>query len=238
MSCRNFVLVHGAWHGGWCWVRVAQRLRAAGHTVLTPTLTGLGERRHLISPQLNLDTHITDVMLVIEAEELHEVVLVGHSYGGIVISGVADRMREKLAHLVYLDATLLRDGDSVFSTSSAEAVARRREAIYASGGLGVPPAYSPAQFGVHESADAAWIERRVTLQPAGTYDQPLTLRAPIGNGVPRTYIECVLDPIAALAASRSIAMSDPGFRIDTLEAGHDAMISAPNELTAKLLTLA
>ena len=109
----NFVLVHGAWHGGWCWVRVAERLRRDGHFVVTPTLTGLGERAHLLNRDINLDTHITDIVAVLEAEELQDVVLCGHSYGGCVITGVADRVAERLRAVVYLDAFIPEDGQSL-----------------------------------------------------------------------------------------------------------------------------
>src|SRR5215216_473082 len=106
----TFVLVHGGWHGGWCWKRVAPLLRDAGHDVYTPTLTGLGERVHLASPQVNLTTHITDVVNVIEFEDLSEVVLVGHSYGGVVITGVASKVSDRIKDLVYLDAFVAKDG--------------------------------------------------------------------------------------------------------------------------------
>src|SRR5438128_128006 len=103
----TFVLVHGAWHGGWCWKRVTPLLRAAGHEVYATTLTGLGERVHLASPNVGLALHVQDVVGVLEYEDLRDVILVGHSYGGIVISGVADRVPERLRHLVYLDALVL-----------------------------------------------------------------------------------------------------------------------------------
>ena len=100
----TFVLVHGAWHGGWCWKKVAPLLRSAGHEVYTPTLTGLGERDHLLTRDIGLDTHIQDIVNVLEYEELTQVVLVGHSYGGMVVTGVAERAHERLRQLVYLDA--------------------------------------------------------------------------------------------------------------------------------------
>lgn len=144
-----FVLVHGAWHGGWCWSRVAARLRAAGHAVHTPTLTGLGERRHLLSPQVNLDTHIADVVNLLECEELQNVVLVGHSYGGIVISGAADRARDRLRQLVFLDALLLDSGKSLFSDFPDAVVQQRLKTIRETGaGVGAAPALPPSAFGV------------------------------------------------------------------------------------------
>jgi pimeloyl-ACP methyl ester carboxylesterase len=109
----TFVLVHGAWHGSWCWKRVRKTLQAEGHDVFTPTLTGIAERSHLISPQVTLDTHIADVVNLIRWEELTDVVLCGHSYGGCVITGAADRVAERLKALVYLDAFILGDGQAL-----------------------------------------------------------------------------------------------------------------------------
>ena len=109
----TFVLVHGAWHGSWCWKRVRKALQDQGHQVFTPTLTGIAERSHLLSPTVNLDTHIDDVVNLIRWEELSDVVLCGHSYGGAVISGVADRIPDRIRSLVYLDAFLLEDGESL-----------------------------------------------------------------------------------------------------------------------------
>lgn len=233
---RTFVLVHGAWHGGWCWERVATRLRALGHVVYTPTLTGLADRRHLLSPQVNLDTHIQDITLLIEAEELRDVVLVGHSYAGIVISGVADRMPKPLAHLVYLDALLLENGRSIFSSFSKEVVAQRLQAIRDTGaGVGAVAAFPPSAFGVHDPSDAAWIARRLTPQPVGTYQQPLLLEAPLGNGVPKTYIDCTREPMANLAAGKTRVRQDNTWTMRTLDTGHDAMVTAPEALT-RLLT--
>ena len=133
-EAKTFVLVHGAFHGGWCWRDVAQSLRAAGHTVFTPTQTGLGERRHLLSRDITLDTFVLDVVNVIESEELGDVILVGHSFGGITITAVADRLPERLRHLVYLDAGVVHSGASVFAEYPADLVAARRNAAAASPG--------------------------------------------------------------------------------------------------------
>jgi pimeloyl-ACP methyl ester carboxylesterase len=232
----TFVLVHGAWHGGWCWSRVAARLRERGHAVYTPTLTGLGERRHLISPQVNLDTHVEDVVNLLQFEELERVVLVGHSYAGIVISGVADRVPQRLRQLVYLDALLLEPGKSLFSDFPPAVVEQRLKAIRETGGgVGAAAALPPAAFGVKDPADAAWVARHLTPQPVGTYLQPLLLKAPLGNGLPRTYIECTGDPIATLEPTKARVRADAGWQLRTLATGHDAMVTAPAAL-AELLT--
>ena len=235
----TFVLVHGAWHGGWCWSRVAARLRERGHAVYTPTLTGLGERRHLISPQINLDTHVEDVVNLLQFEELERVVLVGHSYAGIVISGVADRVPQRLRQLVYLDALLLESGKSLFSDFPPAVVEQRLKAIRETGGgVGAAAALPPAAFGVKDPADAAWVARHLTPQPVGTYLQPLLLKAPLGNGLPRTYIECTGDPIATLEPTKARVRADAGWQLRTLATGHDAMVTAPAALSELLTDLA
>src|SRR5262245_14863398 len=116
----TFVLVHGAWHGGWCWQRVSPLLRARGHEVFAPTLTGLGERSHLLTREIGLETHVADVVNAIRWEDLTDVVLCGHSYGGMVISGAADRMADRVRSLVYLDAFVPADGQSIFDFMTAE----------------------------------------------------------------------------------------------------------------------
>jgi pimeloyl-ACP methyl ester carboxylesterase len=235
----TFVLVHGAWHGGWCWSRVAARLRERGHAVFTPTLTGLGERRHLISPQINLDTHVEDVVNLLQFEELERVVLVGHSYAGIVISGVADRVPQRLRQLVYLDALLLEPGKSLFSDFPPAVVEQRLKAIRETGGgVGAAAALPPSAFGVKDPADAAWVARHLTPQPVGTYLQPLLLKAPLGNGLPKTYIECTGDPIATLEPTKARVRADAGWQLRTLATGHDAMVTAPAALSELLTDLA
>lgn len=238
-SPTTFVLVHGAWHGGWCWSRVAERLRSDGHLVHTPTLSGLGERCHLLSPQLNLDTHIQDVVNVLEFEELENVVLVGHSYGGIIISGVADRAPDRLRQLVFLDSLLLESGKSLFSDFPQAVVQQRLQAIWETGaGVGAPAAIPPSAFGVKDPADAAWVKRRMTPQPVGTYLQPLLLKAPIGNGLHKTYIDCTVDPIPTLEPSKARVRADSSWHVRTAAWGHDAMVVAPEPLSAMLVQLA
>jgi pimeloyl-ACP methyl ester carboxylesterase len=145
---KTFVLVHGAWHGGWCWSKVAAILRGRGHTVLTPTQTGLGERSHLLSPAIDLDTFVTDIANVLKFEDLKDVVLVGHSFGGNAISGVADRMPARLRQIVYLDAVILENGQTVFSQLPPDIVAARTKAAQeSSGGLSLPTPLASA-FGV------------------------------------------------------------------------------------------
>ena len=235
---RTYVLVHGAWHGGWCWVRVADRLRAAGHRVFAPTLTGLGERAHLISALVNLDTHIADVINVIEYEELNDVVLVGHSYAGTIIAGVADRIAPRLRRLIFLDSQFLESGKSLFDSLPREMVEHRLKAIRDNGGGVGAASISPTAFGVKDPADVAWVTRRLTPQPVGCYSQIFVLKNPMGNGVAKVYIDCTVDPIANLNPMKAKARSEPGWTVRTLETGHDAMVTAPGPLAEMLIELA
>lgn len=233
----TFVLVHGAWHGGWCWARVADILRSQGHRVFTPTCTGLGERAHLLSKDITLDTFVRDVAGTIAAEELTEVVLVGHSFGGLAISGVAEAMPERLRHLVYLDALIVQPGRAPFDGLPPEVVeARRRAAAESSGSLSLPPP-SAAAFGVLDPADAAWVERRLTPHPLGTYESKLPIRGPVGNGLPRTYVDCTTPSYATLDGVKDWVRRQPGWGWREMATGHDAMVSAPDALARLLVEL-
>ena len=172
-SPATFVLVHGAWHGGWCYARVAALLRARGHTVFTPTLTGQGERAHLLSGSINLSTHIEDVLGVFRCERLSDVVLAGHSYGGMVITGVADRIAERIKALAYLDAFIPEDGQSLFDINIPANTQRFLDSAGASGGLSVP-APSAAYFGVN-AADAPTVDALATPHPIGCFTEKLKL---------------------------------------------------------------
>ena len=233
----TFVLVHGAFHGGWCWSRVARHLRADGHTVFTPTQTGLGERQHLLSRGITLDVFIEDICTVLQAEELEDVVLVGHSFGGISITGVADRMPERVRHLVYLDSRILQAGQSMLDVDPERSGAWKRMAEEG-GGLGIPP--PPASyFDCPDPTDVAWIARHLTPHPLGTFTGPLNLaNAAIGNGRPCTYIACTAPAYSSLELCRAWAKGRPGWGWAEIATGHDAMVSAPAELAALLVQLA
>jgi pimeloyl-ACP methyl ester carboxylesterase len=230
----DFVLVHGAWHGAWCWSRVIAPLWAAGHRAFAVTLTGSGERAHLLAPTISLQTHITDVANVIESEELHDAVLVGHSYGGMVITGVADRFADRLKHLVYLDAVVPHPGESWSSGHDAKTRTQRRKAIADTGTI---PAPDPAVFGL-SGADHAWVARRQTPHPGGVYDEVLTFNAKRLAAVPKTFIDCTTPPLATIAVPRMRARSEPGWRVIEMATGHDAMVSAPCALVDVLMQLA
>jgi pimeloyl-ACP methyl ester carboxylesterase len=229
----DFVLVHGAWHGAWCWSRVLPPLWAAGHRAFAVSLTGVGERAHLLSKNITLDTHIADVVSVIEAEELLDAVLVGHSYAGMVITGVADRLAARLRHLVYVDAAVPLPGECWSSGHSAETQATRRKAIAESGVL-LPP--DPSLFGL-SGADRAWVARRLTPQPGGVYDAPLHFDAARVAALPRTFVDCNAPALATIAVMRQRVRAEPGWTLTEIATGHDPMVSTPQALVETLLSV-
>lgn len=231
----TFVLVHGAWHGGWCWRRVAAVLRSAGHVVFTPTLTGFGERVHLTRPDLTIADFGTDIVNVIVAEELSDVILVGHSFGGNPVSVVADRIPELLKQLVYIDTLVLREGESGFSQLDPAIVAHRIElAEKTSGGLTIPPP-SPDVFGVIDPADAEWLTRRLTPLPLNSYQVPIHLEHPLGNGLSKIYIACTNPVYEPAVPTHAWIKSQCDWRYLELLTGHDAMVTNPR-LLAEALT--
>jgi pimeloyl-ACP methyl ester carboxylesterase len=233
------VLVHGAWAGAWCWRRVLAPLRAAGHEVHAVTLTGVGERAHLLSPAITLATHVADVSGLIAAEELHDVVLVGHSYGGLVITGAADRLQRDapgtLRQLVYVDAVVPLPGESWSSRHDAATVAARVAAAQAAGGVGIPPP-DPAAFGL-VGADRDWVLRRQTPQPLAVYTEPLAFDAERVAALPRSFVDCTAPALPTIAAMRQRVREQPGWRVVELATGHDAMVSAPDALVRVLVDL-
>ena len=236
---KTFVLAHGSWHGGWCWKRVAERLRSKGHTVYTPSYTGMGDRAHLLSKDITIDTFVEDLVGVIQSYELTKVVLVGHSFGGVPISGVADRIPDRIAYLVYLDSNVVESGRSAFSYyPPAEVEARIKAAEKATNGVAVPvPQTLPAVWGLGKEGDPDydWARRRLTPHPLRTYTTALTFRAPIGNGVPRTYVHCTQPPNPVLEASTKLVRSWPGWTWVDVAVPHDSMITNPDDVVALLL---
>lgn len=223
-----FVLVHGAWHGGWCWKKVKMLLENQGFSVYTPTLTGLGERSHLLNEEIGLDTHIQDIVSVLEYEDLKNVVLVGHSYGGMVITGVAGKSAERISHLVYLDAFLPENGKALKdylpgNNSGNDQPQEKRE-------WKVPPRSTAVEFGVKEKEDIEWTEKRLGPQSAKTFVQAVTIENPIPDSIKKIYIQLTDDsPWFVEAAEKA---RENGFvNIKYLGGGHDAMISYPVEIT-------
>jgi pimeloyl-ACP methyl ester carboxylesterase len=232
---RPFVLVHGAWHGGWCWDRVAPLLRAAGHDVHTPTLTGLSERAHLLSPLVGLDTHVEDVVRLLDVLGLRDVVLVGHSYAGQLVTAVADRRPDAVGLRVYLDAFVGEDGETAVSLQP-ETVAHHWAESAAGPGFGwLVPVRKLDVLGVTEQADVDWLTPRLTPHPWKTYTDPLRLTG-AAEAVPAAFVECV--SWMRVFQSQAERARAKGWPVHELQTGHEAMVTAPRDLADVLLSLA
>ena len=238
----TFVLVHGAWHGGWCWSKVAPLLRRTGAVAYTPTLSGLGERAHLAGllepPQVNLDLHIQDVVRLLEYEGLGDAVLVGHAYAGMVITGVAEACPERLSHLVYVNGVIPADGESMADqlvpVRGPEFAAWVRDHIERGEGY-LPSPASPEEigrrWGIPDAADREWMFSKVTPQPAAAMAGKVRIGNPAAQNIPRSFIggeEAGFQPVADRAR-------DAGWGMYHLDSGHDPMISHPRELAEILL---
>jgi pimeloyl-ACP methyl ester carboxylesterase len=224
----NFVVAHGAWSAAWAWKKMRPLLRASGHELWTPTYTGLGERRHLLAKSIDLETHIADVLGVLEFESLRDVVLIGHSYGGMVATGVADRARERIAQLVYLDAFVPRDGQSLIDLQPPEARVRVRELARTAGdGWLLPSNPLPPDT---SDEDVAWISGLRLPQPLATFETPLRLR----NGetsLPRSYIYCQrAAPGDVFRQFADRARRESGWRYFEIDASHSPHVTAPRAL--------
>lgn len=236
---RTYVLVHGGGHGGWCYQKVAGLLRANGHDVYTPTLTGLGERRHLLSPHVDLEMHIADIVGVLTYEDLHELILVGHSYGGMVITGVADRAADRIGELVYLDAAHPRSGESLADVAVSIMAICKSWVREVDGVEQVmwPDTLNPEFFGVTDPGDIAWVRSRLQPHPWKCYTQKLELKDEAAvRRLPRTDINCSAR-VREFDERRAAELREArrAWEIDT---GHDLMITEPQKVAQMLLHLA
>ncbi|MGF6851223.1 alpha/beta fold hydrolase [Paraburkholderia sp. CI3] len=231
-DAKTFVLVHGAWHGAWCWSRVASRLRARGHTVLVPTLTGLGEHVHHLSGSINLSTHIQDVVSLIDVESLDNVVLCGHSYGGMVITGVADQRPAAVGALVYLDAFVPENGQSVFDHTRADFVATQLGRAADNDGFSIPPPPA-AIFGVKQE-DQPWVNAKCSPQPLATFCERIRLTGMSSKIARKTYILATGWHDSPFTGFYEALAVDPSWNTIDVDAGHDVMIDVPDRL-AELL---
>ena len=239
-----FVLVHGAWHGGWCWRKVAPLLRDAGADVFTPTLSAMGERAnladHLAPSGYNMDLHHNDIIGLLEFESLADVILVGHAYAGMVISGVAEACPERLKHLVYVNGVVPADGESMADQLAAvrgpQFAAWVREQIDAGDGF-LPPPDSPEEvgrrWGITDAGDLAWVGSKVTPQPAAAMAQPVRLGRPEAKAIPRSFVG------SSEAGFESVAqrVKTAGWPIYHIDSGHDPMITNPEDLAGILLEI-
>ena len=235
----TFVLVHGAWGGAWVWRRVLAPLRAAGHEVHAVTLTGDGERAHLRHAGISLDDHVADVVGLVDAEELADIVLVGHSYGGMVITGAADQLTARdpgrVRQLVYVDAMVPVPGEGWGSGHPPE-IAQARLAAAREHDNALPPP-DPGAFGL-DDADREWLRRRHVPHPFGMYRVPLQFDAPRWAALPRCFIDCNEPAYPTIDAMRTRVRQQPGWRIEVLPTGHFPMVSMPQRMVHLLLSLA
>jgi pimeloyl-ACP methyl ester carboxylesterase len=235
MVPKSFVLVHGAWHGGWCWRRVADILTQRGHRVFAPTLTGLGARSHLMSRDIRLATHVADVVNVIKYERLTDVVLCGHSYGGFVISGAAEEIRNAIASIVFLDAFYPDDGQALVDKARPQ-IKEMVAKVVSSGGNGIP-APSAAMFGVNER-DRAWVDGLMGPQPVATFTDKIALTGARELIARKTYIRAVNYNNPAFDQALARLKTDKSWRTYELPCGHDIMVDMPERLAEILLDVA
>jgi pimeloyl-ACP methyl ester carboxylesterase len=244
----TYLLVHGAWHTGDCWERVVPLLTSAGHRAFAPSLTGHGDKAHLLSPEVGLDTHVEDVVGLILAEDLTDVVLVGHSYAGLVITSVANRVPDRIAHLVYLDAMVPLDGESALDVmpmvrTMIDQATKAADEAGTDTAWRIPPLpeFPPpiGLFGVTDPADAAWLRALLSDESARCLQQPVHLDDPATERIPRTHIHCVGNEPRGITRRPVPAVQPNGTpsQVWELPTGHDCMITMPDELADLLLKL-
>jgi len=230
---KTYVLVHGAWHGGWCWRYVKDGLEAAGHRVLSPSLTGLGDRVHLRNPDVNLTTHVNDIVNLFEFEDLSDVVLVGHSYAGHVVSWVTDRVKDRIKQVVYLDAVLPTDGKAFLPPGVGEARIPEAKDGYLMAKPGMDFLGIPEGHMLYD-----WVGSRLVEHPLPTLMEAVVYDYGGPAGVPKTFVRCTKNPRMASGEADPVAEmvnADSEWDYITLDAGHDLMVTAPKETTEILL---
>lgn len=228
---RTFVLIHGAWHGGWCWGPVRDLLAAKGHKVYAPSLTGLADRSHLLSMSINLDTHINDVVNLFKWEDIQNAVLVGHSYGGWPITGAIEKVLPQVSSIVYLDAFIPENGQRGMDLSSEQFRKSLQEAI-AKGEAGRPIPKAEA-FKVLAPENIAWVNAKMTPQPTGLSTTPIVLTGALEKVAKKTYIRAPAYPQPNFDKALAKAKADKSWKTYELppaEAGHDVMVDAPARL--------
>lgn len=238
---RTYVLIPGAFWGGWVWRKVEPKLQAAGHKVFSVTNTGLGERAHLLSREVNLDTFVKDVLGVFTYNDISNAVLVGHSFAGETITAVADAIPERIAQLVYLDAIVLESGKSFYDQFPPDARARGQKAAQdSSGGITLPktpPEAVKKNLGLNDDDDLRLITSHATPHPIATFESPLALKNEFGNGRPKTYISCTSPAFPAIEPSKKRVREQQGWNWKEIASGHAPMLTHPDELIQILLTL-
>lgn len=241
---KTVVLVHGAWHGGWCWRDVRAQLEAQGHRVFTPTLTGLADRAHLLSKDIGLDTHIKDITSLIDYYDLSDIILVGHSYGGMVITGVADARKAQIAEIVYLDAALPENGQTMITQGperSPDIIEQSRKALAGLAPDGVAMGAFPPEFlGIStDHPGYNWVAEKLTPHPLKTWLDPITLENGGSAGLKRSYIHCTAPalPNSSFPFHAEQVQADDSWVYHDLATGHDAMVTAADDIV-RILTAA
>jgi pimeloyl-ACP methyl ester carboxylesterase len=235
VTMSNFVLIHGAMVGGWCWHYVTPYLRAAGHDVCSPTLTGHGDRVHLATPDIDLDTHIHDVVNLLYYEDLTDVVLVGWSYGGMIAAGVADRVPQRIAHVVYLDSDVPRNGDTSVPLSQHAF----REELACNGGDSwrIPPEFMVSKLAMLPDEVKSWVVPRLTPHLLRTWLQPIRLTG-AASSIPTTYIRCTVgyDPTDEDTKRQDERIrSEPSWRYKEIADHHFCVWTSPAIVAGLLL---
>jgi pimeloyl-ACP methyl ester carboxylesterase len=233
MASMTFLLVHGGWHGGWCWKTVAGLLRAAGHEVYAPSLTGMGDRAHLLTRDIDLDTHVQDIVGLLQMEDLRDVVLVGHSYGGMVVTGASGKAPDRIRRVVYLDAFVAEDGKCALDYVVAERAARMREEGGRTGFVSPPPV---SLWGLTDPRHVDFVRPRETRQPYKTFTQPVRIADPTAYAkLPKTFIYCSSPATGTFDRFADKYRNDKAWRFHELKCGHDAMILMPHAVVEVLV---
>ena len=222
----QILLLHGSWHGAWCWDRLMPLLESRGHTVWAPSLVGLGEREGEASPETGLSTHVDQIARLIETEDLDELVVVGHSYAGLLMVALAERVAERIRHFVYFDALIPRNNQSAFDLMPGVEESFRKRMREAGSDCLVPP-LSPEVMGVTAPGDVAWMLRRLTPMPIRTHLEKVVAPDDKAAAIPSSYIRCLQFSLGAKYAAWAKSQGWPVFEIDT---GHDAMLTEPEVL--------
>lgn len=225
----QFILIHGAWHGGWCWQRVAEILRSRGHRVSAPTLTGLGERKHQLDENTGLAVFETDLIHHVEMQDLTEMVVVGHSFGGWLATILADRLTDRCRNLVILDGDIAKDGHSVLDVMPVQGAEERRRRAIDHLGVRCMPVPPISAFAIPDPEISAWAAARLVPHPIKSYEDKTNLRQRPGAGLPGGFIHCH-EPDYGLNPGMMELASQIGMTHHRLATGHDAMLSEPNGL--------
>jgi len=245
MNTKTFVLVHPAWHGAWVWKKVVPLLRERGHLVFTPTLTGLGERSHLARPEVGLEVHVTDIVKVLEYEDLHDVILVGHSSSGVAITGAADRAPGHIERVVYLDAFVPQHSEAVFDLVAPERRQVFEELVNTEGEGWLVPRFAPPpwetivreMWGVTDNEDVSWIVKRLTPTPVGHFKDPVRRVNPAAESLRRVYVRCRQFPSARFDEHAAMAQRSALWSYVELAAPHHAAVTAPDKVATLLMML-